>query len=1290
MLQKSTLFFILFLFLSSVTIQAQCIIDQTVTTSQTSNACSENVVVSLGSSETGVNYFLRDNADNSTIEGPIAGTGNQIDFTSETITADKTYNVYATKASGALDFNGTSSYINCGADVSLEVSGALTMQAWIHPTAFKAYDIIINKEGEYEMALRNGELAIAIDNTSPNWNWVDSGATVPLDEWTHVAVTYDNATSLIIFYINGVVVFSTAGTGLITDALTSENELWIGDRSAIGGSNFTGKIDEVSVWNTAQTGIEIQNQMNGCFLTGSETGLIAAYTFEEGTGSTVTDLSPNGNNGALINTSWTTYEVTKTMTNTPIAIIPIDTENPTITCPSDIVVANSTIINPTSIVSTFSVPVLPGQTGGGIDETLVNMINGSGLSSFPSLTATHQSGSSSTRTWTGPGSSGVLTFNLGGLQSVNSLSFWNISGDVSTRGVNQVEILASTDGINFTLIPDTPTNFAEASTILTPQIFNFPTTNATHIRFNIISNHGFTGSIAPGVPSGAVGIAEVAFGFHDSLCSTSNVNLMTPVTSDNCEVASVTNNAPTVFPVGNTTVIWTVTDTVGNTATCSQLVTVNDTVNPTITCPSDIVTVCSPSDLGTPVTFDNCGIASITNDAPATFPVGDTTVTWTVTDNAGNTAMCSQLVTINNDTENPTITCPSDIVTTTLNTTIINPISATTTFTTYEGPNGEPISEQILNMINGSGLSSFPSLTAGHQILDGPEGSTIWGGQGTSGEITFNLGGLQSVNSLSFWNYGGSTGGFNTVGVNGVEILASTDGINFILIPETPTNFSQLAITSTPEIFNFPAISATHIKFNILSNHGNSDTVAIGEVAFGFSEILCSANNVNLDTPITSDNCEVASVTNDSPGTFPIGDTTVIWTVTDNAGNTAMCSQLVTVTAPEINVLGNAVTIVDGDSTPDAANDTEYGDVYIGDYLERIFTIENTGDEDLILSGTPLVSVSGSTDFTVTVAPVSPVTSGGGTTTFTVRYTPSAVVTNDTATISITSNDCDEAIYDFAVQGTGIEPILLSAKVYLQGAFMNSDVDDTSLMRDDLRDANYIPTTSPYADGLICNATVFNTGGTNGTGLISDDIVDWVWVELRDAADNTVITEAKSALLQRDGNIVAVDGVSDVPFSQPNNNFYVVVKHRNHLGIMSANTIALSLTPVSVDFTNSTTPITFGTNAQATIIGSPNIVALWAGNANNDQLVQYSGTSPDTPSILSNVLNDAGNFLNFPTYTVSGYNMNDINMNGSSQYTGTEPDTPFILQNVLAHPGNFLNFSTHPIQEQLPEHLIID
>ncbi|MEM6685242.1 MAG: fibronectin type III domain-containing protein [Bacteroidota bacterium] len=254
--------------------------------------------------------------------------------------------------------------------------------------------------------------------------------------------------------------------------------------------------------------------------------------------------------------------------------------------------------------------------------------------------------------------------------------------------------------------------------------------------------------------------------------------------------------------------------------------------------------------------------------------------------------------------------------------------------------------------------------------------------------------------------------------------------------------------------------------------------------------------------------------------------------------------------------------------------------------------------------------------------------------------------------------------------------VQLSPKVYLQGAVLNPNTGEETLMRDDLRQAGLIPTTSPYADMRTCEATVFTTTG-------ADAIVDWVWVELRDENNAASIITAQSALLQRDGNIVDVDGISTITFDASPKNYFIVIKHRNHLSVMSATAIALSAASTSVDFSNPATT-TFGTNAQ-TNAGMPiGVVALWSGDANGDAIVQYSGTSPDTPTILATVLNAAGNFLNFPTFTVNGYSNDDINMNGSAQYSGTNPDTPFILQNVLAHPGNFLNFSTYQILEQLP------
>jgi Leucine-rich repeat (LRR) protein len=258
------------------------------------------------------------------------------------------------------------------------------------------------------------------------------------------------------------------------------------------------------------------------------------------------------------------------------------------------------------------------------------------------------------------------------------------------------------------------------------------------------------------------------------------------------------------------------------------------------------------------------------------------------------------------------------------------------------------------------------------------------------------------------------------------------------------------------------------------------------------------------------------------------------------------------------------------------------------------------------------------------------------------------------------------------------QTIVIAPKIYLQGASLDLNTVEETLMRDDLRVASLLPTTSPYTDGITAANAVFTTTGSNA-------IVDWVWVELRDENDNTTVTSSQSALLQRDGDVVATDGVSALSFTADHTNYHVVIKHRNHLGIMTENVIALTDVVTSVDFTNAASQITYGTNAQTTFGMPAGIVAMWTGNANGDIVVQYSGTLPDTPSILSKVLNDAGNFLSFPTYIVNGYDILDLNMDGSTQYSGTNPDTPFLLQNVLAHPGNFLNFSTYQIQEQLPE-----
>jgi uncharacterized delta-60 repeat protein len=144
-------------------------------------------------------------------------------------------------------------------------------------------------------------------------------------------------------------------------------------------------------------------------------------------------------------------------------------------------------------------------------------------------------------------------------------------------------------------------------------------------------------------------------------CYSGGVSLGAPLTSDNCAVVSVTNNAPGLFPVGTNIVTWTATDTSGNTNTCAQIVVVRDMQSPSITCPVEVTVnadagqcYASGVSLGTPVTSDNCGVARVMNNAPTQLPVGTNVVTWTATDVNGNMNTCVQLVMVR-DVEPPVI-----------------------------------------------------------------------------------------------------------------------------------------------------------------------------------------------------------------------------------------------------------------------------------------------------------------------------------------------------------------------------------------------------------------------------------------------------------------------------------------------------------------------------------------------------------------------------------------------------------------------------------------------------------
>ena len=128
--------------------------------------------------------------------------------------------------------------------------------------------------------------------------------------------------------------------------------------------------------------------------------------------------------------------------------------------------------------------------------------------------------------------------------------------------------------------------------------------------------------------------------------------------------AVITNDAPVSFPIGVTTVTWTVTDSGGRTATAAQFVLVRDTTPPVVTPPPDITAEATGPlttvDIGTPTVTDADPNPTITHDAPESFPLGTTVVTWTATDSGGRTTTATQTVTVR-DTTPPVVTPPPDI-----------------------------------------------------------------------------------------------------------------------------------------------------------------------------------------------------------------------------------------------------------------------------------------------------------------------------------------------------------------------------------------------------------------------------------------------------------------------------------------------------------------------------------------------------------------------------------------------------------------------------------------------------
>jgi hypothetical protein len=249
---------------------------------------------------------------------------------------------------------------------------------------------------------------------------------------------------------------------------------------------------------------------------------------------------------------------------------------------------------------------------------------------------------------------------------------------------------------------------------------------------------------------------------------------------------------------------------------------------------------------------------------------------------------------------------------------------------------------------------------------------------------------------------------------------------------------------------------------------------------------------------------------------------------------------------------------------------------------------------------------------------------------------------------------------NIALSGSGTQ---LSAKAWLDGAFVPAQ----NLMRDDLRAAGLIPLSEPNSaifqdgpGGEMVQPSVLAVTGNNA-------IVDWVRVELHVAAYvpgyNTLVSK-RNALIQRDGDIVDVDGASPVTFATGPGNYHVIVRHRNHLPVMQTFSVPLTATATTIDFRSSglscfTRPTPYGDLPRKTV-GTTR--TLWSGNV--DQFgplprgIYYTGLGNDRDPILQAIGGVS------PTATITGYHRADVNMDGVVKYTGVNNDRDNVLQTI--------------------------
>ena len=588
-------------------------------------------------------------------------------------------------------------------------------------------------------------------------------------------------------------------------------------------------------------------------------------------------------------------------------------------------------------------------------------------------------------------------------------------------------------------------------------------------------------------------------------------------------------------------------DAYQNIDSCSFTVTLEDNIPPVVACPEDqelplneVCEIVIPS-FGFESSSDNCTLTEnleVTQSPIAGTVVTETTqITLTATDEAGNSSSCSFNV-IPIITDVTTVVCPDDI-------------------NADADENCEYVLPELNPVINPASCTELENFT----VIQSPVAGTVIGLGNTS--VTIEVYEGEELIETCNVNINVEDNSIDVSCPDDVTLEANAqcqaevpDFTSEIEITENCTAIDDVVVTQSPAAGTLVGVGTTTITITVRDESGNTANCSVDVTVVDSTNptIVCPANieqeaqpgiceaEVLIESPVVDDNCGIESIINDfnntanASGTYPIGETTVVWTVTDAFGNTAECEMTVTVTPVPLAVDDQAKT---PENTPVdidiLANDQSCDDLD----TNTIAIVENpTNGTVTIIPGTGSVTYTPDNGF-------------DGTDEFTYR-------------VCNTSGICDNAVVTIVIDNTNNPPI---AENDINVTDVNTPVNGNVLTNDSDPDGDPISSTklSDPANGTV----TLNPNGTYtytpDNGFVGTDNFDYVVCDNGGLCDTATVTI--EVIVTPPNSVVAVDDNTSGKINTP----------------VTGNVLVNDFDPENDNITINTTPVSQPTNGTLTI-----------------------------------------------------------------------------------------------------------